>query len=263
MTFRSFLRTTFVLSAIGSFLACAAEAPKRKKTAGEAMEGSSEEETPPAHEPDYVNEDASFNLSSRPGTSVIGARAAKGSLADGGGAPCTGALKNGDVRVVEFMPWSVGGSGDFAEWVEVENTQPCLLNVKGLTVESPRGDAGDGVLIDKDTFLEPNDTLVVSGSVDPKVNHDLPTPVFSWKQSDVLKNEGDDIVLRAGTVEIDRLHYGRFSNLPAGTSLSFPVDCTWDVRSDFKHWSPSSATYGGTFKGTPNSPNTDVKCNDG
>lgn len=173
---------------------------------------------------------------------------------------CPTPLAAGDLVVVEIMVSSKSGSGDYGEWVEIKNTRDCWLKLDNVTVASPRGSAAtDSVTIDG-VELSPGSTIVVADSLDTSKNHDLPGKVFSWDASDVLKNDGDTILVKAGEVEIDKVTYPSLTITP-GASIAFPSDCGADARTDWTKWTSATEAYGATFKGTPNAHNGDVTCN--
>lgn len=184
---------------------------------------------------------------------------------DGGGvAPkvfCTGPLVAGDLAVSEILISSRAGSNDDGEWVEIQSTRTCWLQVKGLTIKSPRGNlAPNAVTITEDFELAPKGTFVVAGSADPLKNHALPGKVFAWAGVDILKNDGDTVALEANGVVVDTVTYPSFSNLEAGRSLAFPSDCPANVRADWARWSLTFNVFTPGFKGTPNATNGDVAC---
>lgn len=174
---------------------------------------------------------------------------------------CTGPLAAGDLAVSELLISSRTGSNDDGEWVEIRSTRTCWLNVKGLTIESPRGSlAPNAVTIEADLELAPKGTFVVAGSADPAKNHALPGKVLAWGALDILKNDGDTVALKAGGVVVDTVTYPAFSNLEPGRSLAFPDDCPGTVRGDWARWSLTFDVYTPGFKGTPNAANGDVAC---
>ncbi|MEO8876591.1 MAG: lamin tail domain-containing protein, partial [Polyangiaceae bacterium] len=175
---------------------------------------------------------------------------------------CTGGVQPGDVKIVEIMISAAAGAGDHGEWVELQSTRTdCILDVSGLTISSPRGTATtDSATITGTLTLNPGDTFLVADSMSVVTNHDLTLPLYSWDNSDVLKNDGDEIDVKMAGVTIDTLTYPSFSNLVVGSSVSFPSDCEWTDRPDWSRWSYSFDTYSGTLAGTPNLPNDDVTC---
>ncbi|MBL8610681.1 MAG: hypothetical protein JNL38_25300 [Myxococcales bacterium] len=175
---------------------------------------------------------------------------------------CTGALAAGDLRVVELMISSRAGSADTGEWVEIQSTRDCWLKLQGLRIESPRGATGvDFVTINSAFELPPNGIFLVADSLDATKNTGLPTQnLFSFESSDVLKNEGDTVTIKMGATVIETRTYPQFSNLEAGRSISFPVDCAWSVIGDWARWSLTFDVYKPGFKGTPGIDNDDVAC---
>lgn len=263
-----------------SAAACAgAPAAKTKAKPDASAEGDYERPgspggLPPPVPPDYEDEDAGvFAAPERKSTTTAPTDAGARSNGDGGdapatdggatGAPCAGPLKEGDLAIVEIMIRSVAGAGDRGEWIEVQSTRDCTLNLRGLKIQSPRGEAGiDGLTVETDLLLPPNRTIVVASSLAPSTNNYLPGVVLALPGdlSDVLKNDGDTIQLVANGVTVDSLTYPKFSTVEAGRSIAFPWDCAWSERGDWSRWSYSFYGWSGAFKGTPNSDNTDVAC---
>ena len=226
---------------------------------------------PDARTPDHTNDDSgAFSPGGRPsggGTPDAG-RAIDNPPppADDAGGPvtfpaCVG-VQPGDVKVVEIMIASKSGSGDKGEWVEIQSTRTdCVLDLSGLVISSPRGTTGtDAVTINDGLTLQPNAMFLVADSADTTTNNGLTLPLYAWSNSDVLKNDGDEIDIKLGTIVIDTLTYPNFSNLEVGASVSFPSDCAWSDRPDWARWSYSFNTYSGTLAGTPNGSNDDVTC---
>lgn len=253
--------------------ACATSAAKAHKDAGDVFE-----EDPgdpllnPPRPPDYVNDDSgAFGppaerhndagaVSPEGGRVTLDAGPPQTGLDSGPSGDCVGPLVLGDVKIVELMITSQAGVADKGEWVEIQSTRDCTLNVNGLTISSPRGTATDYVTITQDTMIPPNGTFVVGDSNVSALNGALPPLLFSWEASDVLKNTGDTINVMSGTTVIDTLTYPSFSSLTPGRSLSFPADCAWSDRADWARWSYSFDVYSGVLEGTPNADNIDVAC---
>lgn len=210
--------------------------------------------------PSLVNEDSGvFSAGEHPSSSgFIGTQDA------GAGTPirsfCTDALGAGDLAVVEMMIASRSGSGDLGEWVEVQSTRDCWLRLNGVTVTSPRGAAAPNTASVDGLELAPRGTFVVADSLETVNNHGLPGTVYAWNASDVLKNDGDSVVVARGAIEIDRVTYPTFTSLPVGRALAFPVDCARSARADWTRWSLTFSGYAAGLKGTPNAPNADVTC---
>ena len=176
---------------------------------------------------------------------------------------CSGPLVAGDLRIIEIMVSSKTGQGDTGEWVEVQSSRvDCSLNIKGLTISSPRGtSAFDTVTINQDVIIPPYGFFVVADSNDALKNGGITGQVIAWGASDVLRNDGDTIELAAGGVTVDKVTYPALGATP-GVSFAFPWDCAWSDRSTWARWSKSVATFGSgsILKGTPNQDNVDVAC---
>jgi hypothetical protein len=182
--------------------------------------------------------------------------------ADGGAATlCSGPLAPGDLKIVEIMIASQSGSGDRGEWIEIQNTQSCIVDLNGLSVRSPRGTSTDEADVTTDVLVQPGASFVVADSADAGQNHALPTAtlVATFDAYDVLKNGGDTIEIYAGTTLVDALTYPQLAITP-GRSVSFPADCAWSDRSSWARWSLSFHVWSSSFQGTPGADNTDVTC---
>jgi hypothetical protein len=261
---------------LATFITACATSTSPQKTAGDVYEDDpSNPVLNPPRPPDYVNNDSgAFGTPSaraNEGGTVLpeGGRVSlddagpPATSLDSGGGPsgdCVGPLLLGDVKIVELMINSQDGVADKGEWVEIQSTRDCTLNVNGLTISSPRGTDTDTVTISEDTFIPPNGTFVVGDSDLSALNGALPPILFSWESYDVLKNTGDTVNVMAGATLIDTLTYPDFTTLTPGRSLSFPADCAWSDRADWARWSYSFNVYSGVLEGTPNADNIDVAC---
>jgi Lamin Tail Domain len=182
---------------------------------------------------------------------------------DSGGVDCPAPLATGDLVIVEVMVASMSGSGDIGEWVELQSTRSCRLNLRGLHVESPRGTASPDTLdFTQDTFVPPLGTVIVADSLDPSKNHNLPGQVFAWAAtpSDVLKNGGDTVTLTAGGVTIDTLTYAVSDPWTYGVSMSFASNCAASLRTNLGKWAGSKGSWATGLYGTPNAANSDITC---
>lgn len=171
-------------------------------------------------------------------------------------------LVAGDLAITEFLISSRAGSGDNAEWVEITSRRSaCTLKLDGLVVESPKGAAFDTATLPAGAELPPLGSFVVAGSLAGARALGLPEPVYAFERTDVLKNDGDRITVRAGTTVVDQLDYPGFSNVTPARSVAFPSNCPAAVRGDWGRWSLTFSTYaGGAQRGTPGRDNVDVTC---
>lgn len=217
--------------------------------------------------PDKVDPNSgAFGAPERPSLAGPGGRPLDAGAIEPGeaGAPrvsCGPALAAGDLAIVELMIASRSGSGDSGEWIEIQSTRDCWLKLKGVSVESPRGGAAPNVAtITEDFELEPHGTFVVTASADLAKNQGIGGKVIVWGATDVLKNDGDTITVKIDALQIDSLAYPAFTNLTPGRALSFPSNCAWPDRKDWRRWSLTFGEFSPGLRGTPNAPNSDVTC---
>jgi hypothetical protein len=192
----------------------------------------------------------------------VGLEASTSRVVDAGpDGACAGAMAAGALRIDELMIESVAGSGDDGEWLEIESTLGCAVNLNGLHGECPRGSKVATFDVDSDVWIPPRGTFVVADSSDPAIDHDLPGVVVAWfgHPGDVLRNLGTTVTLRLDGTLIDSVTYPALS-LAVGTSVEFPSDCDAGLRSDFTQWKRSTTSWFPGFFGTPNAPNDDVQC---
>jgi hypothetical protein len=268
----SFRSIVALVSGAAFLFACAAEevaTKKRKKSPIDPGDERYDDEVPVEEqpiEPTYVNEDNGA-FQPAPGRPASGNKDGGGPKADGGivtktfcnsGAP----IVAGDLAVVELLIASRTGSGDDGEWLEVQNThEDCWLKLTGVTVESPRGLAAPNIATVTDGLeLAPLGSFVVADSADPAKNGGLTGSVFAWNATDVLKNDGDSVLVKVGATTVDTVTYPGFSNIETGRTLSFPSDCKWTDRASWDRWSLSFDTWAAGKRGTPNAANADVAC---
>ena len=176
---------------------------------------------------------------------------------------CAEPIAAGDLAIDEVMIESVAGTGDFGEWVEVASRRDCVLNLRGLQGECPRGSAVLTFDVADDLWIPPNGSFVIADSSDSVIDHALPDPVLVWtgvgKSGDVLRNKGGTVTLRMNGLIVDSITYPALK-LTVGGSVSFPADCDPTVRSDWTRWQTSTSSWFPGFLGTPNAPNVDVRC---
>ena len=185
-----------------------------------------------------------------------------------------GPVQPGDLAIVELMMQS--GTPDNGEWIEVRNRRGCILNVKGLSISSPRGDGtNDDLTITDDMNINPGETFLVVDSKDIVSQQQIPGNTVVWnlrQDGDVVdslaENGQDSIILRNPTQDqIDILTWDSTGwGGSAGTSVSFSQSCTWEQRNNWSNWKWSINQYfstgGTTYYGTPNAPNNDFDCPD-
>ncbi|MGA7122288.1 MAG: hypothetical protein WBY94_19455 [Polyangiaceae bacterium] len=179
----------------------------------------------------------------------------------GEGGVCTAALAPGDLVIDELMIESVAGTGDHGEWLEVQSTLDCALDLRGLHGEAPDGNKIRIFDVGDDLWIPALGTFLVADSNNAAINHDLPGALIVWsgQPGDVLRNKGGTVTLDFGGTIIDSVTYPSMT-LTVGASLAFPSDCMPSQRSDWSSWQPSASAWFPGFSGTPNAPNDDVQC---
>ncbi|HXN32289.1 MAG TPA: hypothetical protein VN894_10525 [Polyangiaceae bacterium] len=179
----------------------------------------------------------------------------------GDGGVCMTALAEGDLVIDELMIESVAGAGDHGEWLEVQSTVGCALDLRGLHGDAPSGNKIRTFDVGGDLWIPALGRFVVADSNNVSINHDLPGTVVVWsgQPGDVLRNKGGTVTLQFGGAIIDSVTYPSMA-LTAGASLAFPSDCAPSRRSDWTAWQSSTFAWFPGFSGTPNAPNDDVQC---
>jgi len=271
----SFRTVVAFVTGAAFLLACTAAETSKKKKKSPVDPGDEwyDDEVPSEEqpiEPAYVNEDSGA-FTPAPGRPSSGQKDGGGPKVDGGTTTdggvvvktfCNAPLQAGDLAVVEILIASRTGSGDDGEWLEVQNTHDnCWLKLTGVTVESPRGAAAPNIATVTDGLeLAPLGSFIVADSTDAAKNGGLKGDVFAFNATDVLKNDGDTILIKSGATQIDSITYPGFSNIETGRTLAFPSDCKWSDRSSWERWSLSFDTWSTGKRGTPNAANADVAC---
>jgi hypothetical protein len=176
-------------------------------------------------------------------------------------ASCTQPLGQGVLMIDELMIEAVAGTGDYGQWLEVQSTSSCAVNLNGLHGECANGAKLRTFDVTDDLWIPPAGFFVVADSGDPAINHYLPGTVVTWagQPGDVLRTKGATVTLSAAGTLVDTVTYPAFK-LTVGVSIAFPSDCPASSRSDWTSWQPSTSSWFPGFLGTPNAPNDDVSC---
>ncbi len=179
----------------------------------------------------------------------------------GEGGICQGTLAPGDLIIDELMIESIAGAGDHGEWLEVESTLDCALDLRGLHGDAPSGNKVRTFDVGTDVWIPAFGSFVVADSDNAAIDHDLPGTVIAWsgQPGDVLGNKGGTVTLEYDEGIIDSVTYPSMA-LTVGASLAFPSDCMPSQRSDWSTWQTSTFDWFPGFFGTPNAPNDDVQC---
>jgi hypothetical protein len=174
---------------------------------------------------------------------------------------CSRPLGAGDLAIDELMIEAVAGTGDYGEWLEIESTLGCAVDLLGLHGETADGAKIRTFDVADDLWLPAGATFVVADSEDPTLNHQLPGLVLAWSghPGDVLRNAGGTVTLRLADTIVDTVTWPAYKRT-VGVSIEFPASCLLTSRGDFSTWQSASSSWFPGFYGTPNAPNTDVTC---
>jgi hypothetical protein len=174
---------------------------------------------------------------------------------------CSQPLGPGDLLIDELMIESVAGAGDDGEWLEVQSTAACAVDLRGLHGECPVGSKVYVFDVTEDMWIPPGGTFIVADSMDPAVNHDLPGTVIAWSghPGDVLRNQGGTVTLSSDDTLVATLTWPSMKLL-VGATVELPADCPPSDDEDFDDWQTATASWFPGFLGTPNAPNVDVEC---
>jgi len=137
----------------------------------------------------------------------------------GSGGPSVGVeeLVAGDLVVTEIMhnPHGLSTGGDGAdssdstgEWFEIYNAKDVAVNLRGLVLTDVDASRAQTHTISRDVVVGAGSYVVLGNSADRSVNGDVPV-AYAWPAdgSWSLGNNGDEILLKAGSLLIDSVSY--------------------------------------------------------
>ena len=161
----------------------------------------------------------------------------------------------GEVFINEIMKDPNAVSDSNGEWFELYNDAPSAVNVNGWTISDNGGESH--VINNAGPLLIPtNGYLVLCRNSNSAANGGV---ICAYQYSGfTLGNAGDEIILRDGVTEIDRVEYNNrfFPNL-IGVSMEFSQVKTPFVISndDGDRWGVALTTFGAGDRGTPGTQN--------
>jgi hypothetical protein len=126
-------------------------------------------------------------------------------------------LAVGDLVVTEIMhnPHGLSTGSDGAdssdatgEWFEILNTRDVAVNLRGLVLTDVDASRAQTHTISRDVVVGAGSYIVLGNNTDRSVNGDVPV-AYAWPAdgSWTLGNNGDEIVLKAGSLVIDSVAY--------------------------------------------------------
>lgn len=185
-------------------------------------------------------------------------------------------INAGDLVITEIMkdPDAVGQ--ELGEWFEIYNASSSTIDLEYLEV---RDDGEDIFTVDESLLIDSGDYIVFGANISPSQNGGAHVD-FAYNYDDfVLGNGSDEIVLRNGGGEIDRVNYND-TLFPDADGVSLSLDAGFydaTANDDGQNWCESENAFGEGDLGTPAGPNlscpvvpdadgdgygADVDCND-
>lgn len=160
----------------------------------------------------------------------------------------------GQVIVTEFMARSQEGSSDNGEWLELYNKTDSDLDLKGCFLLD---DGSNSFQFADSVLIKAGEYLALGKSGDAVANHGLPVDfVYSGY---TLSNTDDEIVLKCGETEIDRVNFTATWVL-LGVAIQLDPDALdHELNNSLDNWCPATTPYGtADKKGTPGEAN--IQC---
>ncbi|MCB9521549.1 MAG: lamin tail domain-containing protein [Myxococcales bacterium] len=162
------------------------------------------------------------------------------------------AIVLGELVITELMVNPAGTDAGY-EWFEVYNASARALNLNGVTVSD---DGTDAFAIGADVIVASHAHAVIGASVIA-----APNVAFEWNAAGTfdLANTADELVIRLGSIELDRVDYDTAGGwaIPNGASLSLdPPLTTSSDNDDPASYCTGTGVYDGLGnRGTPGEPN--------
>jgi hypothetical protein len=139
-----------------------------------------------------------------------------------------------------------------AEWIELYNAGTEPVNLVGLTI----GDAKTDVVLaaPAPAMVAPGAFFVLGLSTNPANNGGAPVGLVY--EGFGLTNSGDSVVLKKGSVEIDRVDYAPGTKSPKAVGATLQVAPDKYGSDDPADWCLGTMPFGAGDLGTPGAPNT-------
>lgn len=119
------------------------------------------------------------------------------------GSPSAGDLAAGDLVITEIMK-NPAGSDSAGEWIEIYNNAGFDVDLSGLTLED---DGGNSETLGSYTIGD-GDYAVIGSNTDSGTNGGVGVDLGITWSNFKLDNAGDEVVIKNGATEVDRVNYG-------------------------------------------------------
>ena len=168
-----------------------------------------------------------------------------------------GPIGVGALVITEIMPYSVAGSADNGEWLEVYNTTAANIDLVGVTLKYKTISV---VIAAKGgtTVVPAGGYLVLGRSTDKTANGGAQVD-YSYGITIQMANTGGTLTLESGSTVIDTVVYGSGSGWPTltkGIAIQLAAGKTDSVSNDTgSNWCNATAPYGTGMAGTPDAAN--------
>ncbi len=159
----------------------------------------------------------------------------------------------GDLIVSELMVAPAAVEDGLGEWLELYNTSGGDIDIINWALES---DDGHGVVVGSSLVVPAGGRVVLGASADVDVNGGAAVDYAYDHGSFGLADEGDDLRLMLGELEVFGLAYDATWALEPGASISLDAALhSAEVAADAVSWCPGMVPFGAGDLGTPGAVN--------
>lgn len=164
------------------------------------------------------------------------------------------AIGVGELVITEIMPNPEAVDGDFGEYLEIVSLAANELDLGGVTIVDSDG---DGFTLPAPFPIAPGQRLIFAPSADSGQNGGLVVDFAYDVDAFKLGNEGDTVVVSAGSTIVDSVVYDEVTwGLVEGYSLQLAPGATDAASNDaLENWCNSTSTFGAGDYGTPGAEN--------
>lgn len=163
---------------------------------------------------------------------------------------CETALNPGDLIINEIIQNPDAVFDNAGEWFEVYNNTADPLDLQGLVIAD---DGSNTHTIGSSVVVAPGGYAVLGNNADTATNGGV---AVDYEYSSFLLANGDDeVVIRDGSIEVDRVNYDGGPEFPDPTGASMALVRTYLNNNQGGNWCTSTTPYGLGDFGTPGAAN--------